>query len=288
MKWILCQPATPRFQWELDVLLTNIRQFTQDEVILLFTENNFSVPLHFQKQGCSVFTFQDKRSFNLYIPSVRPWLLWQWLAQDPARERETYFYIDGDVIFRELPHFATLGFAPNKVLGSDCSGYLDANYVLGCENGEKILSKMAEICESDLEAMKKVPGIGAHIILDQPKAAFWERAYNDSNKIYIYFNGLTSDIQKWTAEMWAQLWGWVREGYTIEAPKELDFIRPTDPVGEWDKVKILHNAGVTPQMEGYFRKSDWTAGPPWGADFSGIDKTKATIKYVEAIQKVLH
>lgn len=268
--------------------MTNIKQFTDLEVVLLFTEHDFTVPAYLRnKYGCSVFTFTDKRDNKIYIPSVRPWLLWQWLAQDPAREQETYFYIDSDIIFREWPNFATLGFSPNKVVGSDCSGYLDYNYIIQCQRGQAIAEKMAAVCGITVEQMKNVPGIGAHIILDQPKAEFWRRTYDDSNKLYMYLASLSnSNIQKWTAEMWAQLWGWVREGYQIEASKELDFCRPTDPIAEWDKVKIMHNAGVTQPGKMFF-KGQYDKQMPFGQDFSEISENLVSIKYVEAIKKVL-
>lgn len=287
MKLILCQPAIPRFQWELDVLLTNIRQFTDMEVILLFTEHDFTVPLHFRKKwGCGVFTFQDKRDDRVYIPSIRPWLLWQYLAADPAREQETYFYIDSDVIFREWLDFATLPFSEKAIVGSDCSSYLNREYVLSCRRGKEILEKMAAITGITPERTKGVPGIGAHLILTKPKAAFWKRAYEDSNKLYQYFNRVDTDLQKWTAEMWAQLWGWVREGYEIVAPKEMDFCRPTDDISKWDEVKIMHNAGVTGSGE-LFYKGKYDDHAPFGEDFSHVRADKVSRKYVEAIEKVV-
>lgn len=289
MKLILAQPATPRFQWELDVLLTNIRSLTDMDVVLLFKEQDFTVPLHFERDwGCGVFVYEDRRDYTKYLPNIRPWLLWQYLAGDPAREQETYFYIDSDVIFREWIHFATLPFSEKTIVGSDVSGYLNYDYLIKCQMGQEIISRMAEICEIDVEQMKGVPGIGAHLILDKPKAAFWERSYHDSNRIHYYLNPLNSNIQKWTAEMWAQQWGWIREGYKLVASPELDFIRPTDPVEDWEKVKILHNAGVVDRNGDLFFKGAYDKRHPFDDDFSHINKAKASIKYVEAIKKVIH
>lgn len=275
------------------MLLTNIRQFTDMEVVLLFTEHDFTVPLHFEKKwGCSVFRFQDRRNSvdALYIPGVRPWLLWQYLKAHPEAEREQYFYIDSDVIFREWPDFAAIkgfGGLDGAVVGSDCGSYLNLDYVLSCERGLEIAQAMADICGTTVEHMRGVPGIGAHLILTNPTAAFWQRAYEDSVALYQYFVPLKSNIQKWTAEMWAQLWGWVGEDMEIVASPELDFCRPTDPVAEWDRVKILHNAGVVGDGDMFF-KGKYTDHSPFDDDLSHVRRDKATIKYVEAIQKVIH
>ena len=115
-----------------------------------------------------------------------------------------------------------------------------------------------------------------------------ERSYRDSLKLYEYLAGVETDLQKWTAEMWAQLWGWVREGKTLMAPKELDFCRSTDDIKCWDEVKILHNAGVLPLMSfEYFFKGEYVNRTPFGKSFKHVRQDKCTIRYVEAIEKVV-
>ncbi len=287
MKILMAAPATLRFSWELDVVLTNIRSFTDMEIVLLFTEHDFTVPIRFRdKWGCSVFSYIDRRDDMTYIPSIRPWLLWQYLTDHPEAQQETYLYIDSDIIFREWLDFDTLNPQPGLVIGSDCSSYLSYDYIMQCEQGEHIAARMAEICGITVDDMKDVPGIGAQLILTNPTAAFWERSYHDSNKIYSYFLSLDSNVQKWTAEMWAQLWGWVREGMILSAPTELDFCRPTDPVERYDEVKILHNAGVTGSGDMFF-KGAYDMTSPFREDFSQVRRDKATIRYVEAIQSVV-
>lgn len=288
MKLILIQPAIPRFQWELEVLLTNIRQFTDMEVVMLFKEKNFTVPLHFEKKwGCSVFTFADKRDQTDYIPSIRPWLWWQYLAQHPEAEQETYLYIDSDVIFREWPDFATLPVDTKRWFGSDCSGYIGADYLLKCEKGPEIVENMARICGITVDQLKATPGAGAQWVIKNPTAAFWERAYNDSNAIHNYFKTLDSNVQKWTAEMWAQLFGMTREGIEVIIDHEqLDFCMATDPIEKWDTTKIMHNAGVTDSAE-LFYKGNYIDRVPFGENFDYVNPAKCSSKYVEAIKKVI-
>lgn len=290
MKLILAQPATPRFQWELDVLLANIRQFTDLEVVLLFTEHDFTVPMHFRARGCSVFVYSDTRDDTSYIPSVRPWLLWQYFEQNPAEQDEAYFYIDSDIIFREWIDFTTYDFSANRVYGATCDGYIGLEYVLQTTRGPEIAQKMAEVCGITIDQMRGVPGIGAQLMLPRNSADFWKRCYNDSNILYHYFEelGETTNLQKWTAEMWAQQWGWVREGIIPTHDTQLDFCLPTDPVERYDTVKILHNAGVTVSMSfEYFFKGQYDKTSPIGKNFDFVRKDKATIRYVEAVQKVI-
>lgn len=270
------------------MLLTNIRQFTDLEVVLLFSESNFTIPIFFrEKYGCSVFTFDDNREDKAYIPSIRPYLWWQYLKQHPEAEDETYLYIDSDIIFREWPNFATLDISEKRWYASDCSGYIGYKYVASREKGQEIAEKMADICGITLDQLKATPGAGAQWVIKNPTAAFWERSYHDSQKIYQYFLPLDSNIQKWTAEMWAQLFGMTREGIEVVINhEELDFCLPTDPVEKWDTVKILHNAGVTGSGDMFF-KGEWDNYSPLAQDFSHIRTDKATIRYVQAIKKVL-
>lgn len=289
MKIILCQPAIKRFQWELEVLLTNLRQFGEHEVVLLFTERDFTVPRYFKEKypECEVHTYPDTRDDMIYIPSVRPWLWWQYLAEDPSRENETYLYIDSDVIFREWLDFTEVGASANTWAGSDCDGYIGYKYIASRRKGAEIASQMAEICGITVEQMQSTPGAGAQWVITNPTAAYWKRVYEDSNRIYYYFNGVDSDIQKWTAEMWAQIWGMVREGKTVTTPKELDFIMSTNPIEDWEKTKILHNAGVTGSGDGWFFKGSFIDESPLGRDWSHIRTDKATLKYVQALQQVI-
>lgn len=289
MKLILCQPAIPRFQWELDVLLTNIRQFTDMEVVLLFTEHDFTVPSHFRKKwGASVFVYTDRREDTSYIPSVRPWLLWQYFRDNPQAADETYFYIDSDIIFREWPDFATFDLSEKTVSGATCDSYIGLDYILGCQNGQEIAQKMADICGISVDQMRGVPGIGAQIVFQKNSAEFWERCYYDSNTIHHMLEKSGSNIQAWTAEMWAQQWGWVREGFNVHHEPQLDFCTPTDPISRWDEVKILHNAGVTPDKSHLlFYKGQYTDTSPLGKKFDWVSPEFASKRYAEAVEKVL-
>ena len=287
MKIILAQPSVPRFKWELEVLLTNLAQFGQHEIVLLFSKHDDTIPPYLEsKYGVKCFVYTDGRDDKGYIPSIRPYLLWCYLSDDPAREKETYLYIDSDIIFREMIDCATLGANENRWAGSDCDGYIGYKYIAQTRHGELIAAEMARITGITVDQMKNVPGIGAHLLITNPTADFWLRTYEDSNRIYNYFQTVDSNIQKWTAEMWAQLWGMVREGKTVVSHPELNFCMPTDPIEKWDTVKIMHNAGAIDATE-LFYKGQYTDHSPFGENFDYVRHDRVSRKYVEALEKVI-
>ena len=287
MKLVLAQPSISRFKWELEVLLTNVKSLTDIEIILLFTESDPSIPPYFtEKYGARCFVYPDERDDKSYIPSVRPWLLWQWLRENSEYEHGQYFYVDADVIFREWPDFAAIDARADRWVGSDCDGYIGLDYILRCRNGQQIAEMMASQCGVTVDQMRGVTGIGAHLVISDPTAAFWERAYRDSNALYEAFASTPTNLQKWTAEMWAQLWGMVREAKNPVSHKELDFCRPTDNIKMWDMVKILHNAGVLDATDMFF-KGQYALNTPFGEDFSYVRRDRVSYRYVEAIEKVV-
>lgn len=291
MKILLAQPSILRFQWELEVLLTNIRQFTDMEVVLLFSKPHDyldTVPRYLVNKyaGVRCFLYDDLRFDKSYIPAIRPYLWWQYLRNHPEREAETYFYIDSDIIFREWPKLEQFRATSKKWYASDCGHYMNYDYIRQCQQGPNIIQHMAQICHIDARQMIGVPGVGAHFVLANPTAAFWEKAYTRSLIMWHYLDGVQSNIQKWTAEMWAQLWTAVEQDIALEAPKELDFCWATDPIARWDQTKILHNSGVTTEGKLFF-KGKYRDHVPFGEDFSWVDKTKCSRKYVDALETVI-
>ncbi len=290
MKLILAQPSVPRFQWELEVLLTNISSwFDLNNVILLFSKHDPTVPRYLVNKfpGVQCFIYEDKRTEHIYISSIRSYLWWQFLSKDPAREQETYFYIDSDTIFREPLDFSKIGFDENTWVGSECPGYIDYKYIAGCKNGPALAEYMAHICGITLDQLKAVPPAGAQMIMVKPTAAYWERNYRDTTEMYRYLANSGSDIQFWTTDMWTTIYGAIREGKTIKVSPEMAFCTATDDIDKWDKTKIMHNAGVTGAGGDLFFKGQYTATVPFGEDFSYVNKQKCSVKYVEAIQKVV-
>lgn len=290
MKFLLAQPAILRFQWELDVVLTNIRSLEQETpIVLLFTQHDPAVIKHIESRytGLEIHVYHDGRQDKSYIPTVRPYLWWRYLSEDPAREQETYFQIDSDIIFREMPDWSSFDLNGKRCYASDCSGYIDYNYLSSRTMGGFIVSKFSEFLCIPVELIQTTPGGGAQWLITQPTAQLWWHTWQDCDILYRFLKPLNSDIQKWTAEMWAQLYNLAKFGWDVQIPAELDFCRPTDPLEDWDRVKILHNAGVVGETaQKLFFKGKYVERTPFDENFDWIDKTKAGLRYVEAIKNV--
>ncbi|BDQ61111.1 hypothetical protein EfsSVR2332_11890 [Enterococcus faecalis] len=89
MKYLLCQPAIQRFKWELEVCLTNLKKVGIEDIVLLFSKHDTSIPVYFKEEyGVTVHTYEDNRRDKSYIPSIKPYLWWQYLKEDPSREKK--------------------------------------------------------------------------------------------------------------------------------------------------------------------------------------------------------
>lgn len=280
----MCQPAIYRFEWELEVSLTRMLSLGIKDIVLLFSKHNSKIPAYLKtKYGIEVYEYDDNRKDKSYIPSIKPYLWARYLQEDRSRENETYFYLDSDVIFREVPIVFP---ADNTWYGSDCTSYLSVEYI--DSKGDGLLESMCRVINIDPKIIRsQKPIAGAQWVIKNPTFEYWLKVYEDSIKLYRYFNTLTnSNIQKWTAEMWAQLWNVYYFGMTTEAIKELDFCWATDGVERYYETKIYHNAGVIDDNQGLFFKGKYIHKSPFNDDFSFVDTTKASIKYVEALKEV--
>lgn len=226
----------------------------------------------------------DDRDDRSYIPSVKPYLWTKYLQEDKSRENESYFYLDSDVIFRKIPDIQ-----PNKDIwyGSDCNHYLGVDYIDSTGNG--IFEEMCKIVGVDANKIRELnPGVGAQWVISNPTYEYWNKVYHDSNYLYRYLSSMThSKIQKWTAEMWAQLYNIYLFGKDTEVHEELDFSWSTDPVHRYYETNMLHNAGVTSDKKDLFFKGKYDLNSPFKEDLSFVNPNKASIKYVEAIKQVV-
>lgn len=284
IKYIMCQPAIYRFEWELEVSLTRMKKLGITDIILLFAKHNSKIPSYLQKKyGVEVHEYDDNRVDKLYIPSIKPYLWAKFLQEDRTRENETYFYLDSDVIFREPPSIE-----PNDDIwyGSDCSSYLSVNYI--DSKGEGILESMCKHIGIDPKVIRdQNPVSGAQWVISNPTFEYWLKVYEDSTKLYRYLSSISqTGIQKWTAEMWAQLWNVYSFGKTTEVSDELDFCWATDNVERYYETKIYHNAGVVDDRTGLFFKGKYVHKSPFKDDLGFVNPTKASIKYVEALMEV--
>lgn len=294
----MAQPAIKRFEWELEVCLTNLKKHNIKDIVLLFSKyDNFVVKKLRDKYKIETYVFPDNRRSKKYIPSIKPYLWWQFLKNNPSMEKETYFYMDSDVIFREIPDFNKIKFNRNLWVGSDTDSYLSPKYINS--KGRNLLYDMCKLIDVDYNKISKLDGksCGAQWILDNPTADYWEKSYYDCNKLYIYLDSIEKNyvnknkegyvpIQKWTAQMWTDLWDAIYFGKEIDISHELDFCWATDNIERWNKVKIYHNAGVIDNTKNLFFKGKYINRDPFKDDLSFVNKGKCSYKYVQAIKEV--
>lgn len=302
MRYLMVQPAINRFKWELQVQLTNLIDLgvEPEDIVLLFATNDNdkgidnSIPSYFaEKYGVEVHSYQDERKNKQYIPSIKPYLWMKFLQEDASRETGTYFYMDADVIFREIPNLDGLGASESVWLCSDTDSYLSPKYIQS--KGEQLFKDMQNIVGVDVSDYDGKSG-GAQWVIVNPKAEYWQKVYEDCSKLYNHMNGEERKliagngpgyvpIQKWTAEMWAQLWNMRLFGAEPKIVKELDFCMAPDDISRWYETKIYHNAGATEANKDLFFKGKWVNNGPFWSDHSRVSKDKCSYKYVEAIKK---
>lgn len=283
----MSQPALRRYQWEIDTAITSIRALTDTPIVLLFMDYDHSVVEHFKDryQNLEVHAYPDLRDYTQYPANTRPYLMWKYLEEDRSREMVKYFQIDSDVIFREMPDLEGMN-KTSTLYGSDCGGYIDYNYLITRKNGEAIVNSFANIIGINKDVIKGAQGVGAQFVYLGATADMWEQIYDKSNKLWQYLEGVDSDIQKWTAEMWSQLYVFGKYGFEASIEEELDFCRPTDDIKMWHMVKILHNAGVVGEgVHGLLYKGKYIEDSPFSEDLSWVRRDKAGWHYARAVDR---
>lgn len=294
MKYILCQPAIKRFEWELEVCITRLKKLGIQDIVLLFAKWDDSVPMYLkEKYKVEVHVYDDTSRDKSYIPSVKPFLWMQYLEEDVSRQDESYFYLDSDVLLREVPNVVP---SEGVWFASDCTSYIGIDYI--DSKGSGLMESMCRVVGIDPSIIRKHRPIGgAQWIIKNPTYEYWKKVYEDSIKLYKYLSSVEAEyirkngadyvpIQKWTAEMWVQLWNVYHFGKIVQVVEDLDFCWPTDEVERYYKTNIFHNAGVTEDNKSLFYKGKYSVRTPFEDDLNGFDSTKATIEYVKAINDV--
>lgn len=261
-----------------------MRKLGITDIVLLFARHNRRIPQYLKdKYDVEIHEYDDLRVDKTYIPSIKPYLWAKYLQEDRSRENEMYFYMDSDVLFRGVPNTIQ---NDNIWYGSDCSSYLGIDYI--DSKGEGILEAMCGVMNIDPQIIRSNnPVCGAQWVITNPTFEYWLKVYEDSTKLYKYLNSIPKcDIQKWTAEMWAQLWNVYSFGNTTRVDTELDFCWATDSVNRYYETKIYHNAGVLESHKDLFFKGKYVHKSPFNDNLDFVNSNKASIKYVEAIREV--
>ena len=316
--FVSAQPDVPYFHWQCEVYLNNFLNLgiSPENIHVVFAITNPDGKLSdgansLQKYTQNIHGYEDKRDRKHYIPSIKPYLIYKWIEENPERGNLMFLH-DSDIIFNSLPNFHTL---INDEINyfSDAGGYINFSYIMDCstryeqshpilERGQ-LLREMCDVIGIEPGFVKKYneQSGGAQYLLKNQKWFEWYKIYKNSISLYdklLRFNHKypieDGEIQFWTAEMWSTLWNlwwWEKPCMVTD---ELSFCWATDDIDSCNSHKILHMAGITEDSKiNKFYKGDFIDMNPIEMVrnddnfFDYIDETSATFSYVNEMKKLV-
>lgn len=310
--FVSAQPDIPYFHWQIKIYVQNFISLginpNQIHVILGIVNKNTEPSeesLNLKNIGINVHYYKDEREQKHYIPSIKPYLIYNWLKEYPEFGK-CFFLHDSDIIFRKLPNFEKLLF-DDLIYLSDTIGYIGYNYIIDCcrryeskhpnSNQNQLLQEMCDIIgitEECVECNQENSGGGQYLIKNTDYL-IWDKIYRDSTLLYDKmldyqkrFPINPGQIQFWTAEMWSLLWNlWYFDKET-KITEELNFCWATDDIEKFNETPILHMAGVTEEFKKTkFYKGDFININPIDKliedinYFDYVDEKSSTKKYIE-------
>lgn len=273
---ITCQPTDDYFIWQNHLYIESCLEqgFTEDQIhILLYkplgrAHNSNWDSLQKSYPKLNIFVYEDKgvqQFLPIYIPILRPHILWQHFEAFPELQDRTIIYTDCDILWTDKLDISHLLEDDINYVSDACS-YLNSAY-FESKYRDVLPNKKEEALERDfLKELCTIIGIGKDIVLNNNSntggvqyilknidANFWKKVEKDVLKIRThlqevnreFFESEDRGFQSWCADLWAvqfNLWHFQKESKVV---KELDFCWATDPIEKIDTTPILHNAGIT-------------------------------------------
>jgi len=311
--FLSAQHITVYYLWQLRICIKNIagkNVFRENIHILFATIAGQEISVEEQAiidelSGMAmIFMYEDKRLSKGYASSVRPHIIAAHIHQHPELETQRIFYHDCDIYFRELPPLLQQ-MEENTWYVSDTASYLDSRYVkrhIGDQNFEYMCS-IVGVPAAEVEMQDAHCG-GAQYLLKNTSAAFWEKVETDAERIHEFLFTAnktlnltlalfaeeftyTKGIQNWCADMWALLWNALFHQYKVRVHPDLNFCWPRNPIAEWEKNYILHNAGVKKEESGtHFFKSNYVHYAPFYESFDFVDRSTCSWIYSRAVKEI--
>lgn len=310
MIYLSCQPAISRYSWEVEVYIENFLHMgvspQQIHLVNGLDREWKEVPLDWRKlqnkyPSVNFWFYYDTRPLdNNYPPSLQAHLLEKHWIMNPQLNNETVFFHDADFIFTKPMDFLPFLQDDHWYLSNTIS-YIGAEYIRS--KGEEVLDKMCEIAEIDKRYVVYNQGGsgGAQKLIKNVDSQYWRDVYNLSMRLWNEVPPISHkiklekqqkgepyhELQHWTMSMWAELWtGWKR-GVSTRVVKEFNFMFATNPIEDWEKYPFFHNAGIVSNMRNeLFFKGDYDTKLPYKYTLLNADKSKASYKYYEWIQRV--
>jgi hypothetical protein len=178
--------------------------------------------------------------------------------------------------------------------GSDTRWYIAHSYIKS--KGDDVIQKMCDIMEMEESLIEdnELNAIGAQYLMKGLDYEFWDRVERDSERLFKEITDQCNEkvrqdpnhhpLQIWCADMWAVLWGGWRRGAKTICHPNFDFSWATSDQRDYDRMNIMHNAGVTNSTSGLFYKAQFMNELPYNANLT-INETGASREYWNWIQK---
>jgi len=283
LKYVCAQPDDTYYTWQVNLWLESLKERGDSDkaIVLIFIpkyrERNekWDQVIALYPEAEFVF-YKDTDNISdllgIYIPILRPYVLWRYWKEHPEMSDKAIFYCDSDVLFTQ--HFDIQQFVDDDInYLSDANSYINAKY-FDSKVKDVLPDKLEEYKTRDILAeITSVVGIsreiaeahnehsgGAQYLIKNIDAAFWKKMMTDTIVIRSYLQKVNRDFfeseskgfQSWCADMWSLLWNlWLRDAETRVIP-EMGFSWAPDPITKLDTHPILHNAGiVSTSMDGY-------------------------------------
>jgi hypothetical protein len=315
--FISAQPDVSYFHWQCEVYLHNFLDKGIDPknlYVLFGTQKNVELSEGAQslkKYTNNILGYQDLRTKKHYIPSIKPYLITEFLKQYPEKGKLMFVH-DSDIIFNFLPNFEELIHDDIQYL-SDTNGYLNFDYIMDCDKRYSdsqsqlergmLLREMIDVIGiegGDVKRNNKDSG-GAQYFLKNQTWFMWYKMYRDSTVLYDKLKRFHSrypipfgEIQFWTAEMWSILWNLWWWGQETKVVEELSFCWATDMKDKCSTHPILHMAGVTEDIKSdKFYKGDFIEVNPLLQlkknihFFDYISPSSSTWIYINEMKKII-
>jgi hypothetical protein len=302
LRFVCAQPATLYYVWQVEVMLNNFIQMgvNPNFIDIVCWKQNGVIPEEWSKLASNYparfFFYDDTREHKHYISSIRPNILKQhWLAH-PYLEKDVIFYHDCDILFTKNPIFWITDemLEDDNWYGSDTRWYISHDYIIG--KGEDVLDEMCNIMEIPKELVKEneLNCIGAQYLMKHIDTHYWDWVEQKCDRMFKEITELNNQkvkdnpsyhtLQIWCSDMWAVLWGAWRLGYKTITHPNFDFSWGTSTETDYNRLNIMHNAGVTDSTSGLFYKAGYMNSLPYNVELNINDNT-ASKKYWEWIQK---
>ena len=308
MIYLSCQPAIPRFTWEVEVYVNNFIDMGIDpsdiHVVCGVDRNEKDIPEDWQKlqnhyKDVNFFFYDDGRVSNPYQPSLQAHILEKhWMAH-PELEQEAVFFHDADFIFTK-PFDFTPFLQDDIWYMSDTVSYIGANYIRS--KGDEVFNAMMNIAGLDPSFVieQELNSGGAQKLMKNIPTEYWGLSYNMQMDLWREIPPISQRIKKekdeageaymvlqhWTMSMWSELWMAWKLGRETRVPEEFNFHFAIDHIDKWLDRSFFHNAGVTGPDQGIFFKGMFDSMLPYGYEIPNANENVTGWKYFQYIQEV--